>query len=124
MKLMVPQKRMLSPALALDAIQTDRFKTETLSVTVTVPVDKALTPLYVLVLSILKRGTVSILRKGRSTRGWMICTQPVFRFVLTVLEAIVCWASARICWGVNIQTEKPIFLREHWILSFKCCFIR
>ena len=68
MKLMVPQKRMLTPELALDAIRTDRFKTETLSVTVTVPVDKSLTPLYVFALSILKRGTVKYPSQGALNR--------------------------------------------------------
>ena len=68
MKLMVPQKRMLTSALELDAIRTDRFKTETLSVTVTVPVDKHLTPLYVFALSILKRGTVQYPSQGALNR--------------------------------------------------------
>ncbi len=54
---MIPQKRVISPSLTLDAVQTDRFKTETLSVSIAVPMSRDLTPVQVLVLSILKRGT-------------------------------------------------------------------
>lgn len=54
---MIPQKRVISPSLILDAVQTDRFKTETLSVSIVTPMSRELTPLYVLALSTLKRGT-------------------------------------------------------------------
>ena len=54
---MIPQKRVISPTLILDAVQTDRFKTETLSISIAVPMSRELTPLYVLALSTLKRGT-------------------------------------------------------------------
>lgn len=61
---MVPQKRMISPSLMLETIQTDRFKTEALSVTVAVPVSKDRSPLYALALSCLKRGTEKFPTQG------------------------------------------------------------
>ena len=54
---MIPKKKKISSSLMLEAVQTERFKTETLSVTVAVPVSRERSPLYVLALSCLKRGT-------------------------------------------------------------------
>ena len=54
---MIPKKMILSPTLQLEAVMTDRFKTETLSVAMAVPVSKEKTPLYILALACLKRGT-------------------------------------------------------------------
>lgn len=54
---MIPQKKIVAPGLVLDAICTERFKTEILSIAVTVPLDKVRVPFYGLVLSVLKRGT-------------------------------------------------------------------
>ncbi len=54
---MVPQKRVISPSLVLDSVQTDRFKTETLSINIALPMLKEQTPLYTLAMSVLKRGT-------------------------------------------------------------------
>lgn len=65
---MIPQKSLLAPSLELNTIQTERFKTETLSVTVTVPLDKTRVPLYGLVLSVLKRGTEKYPTQGDINR--------------------------------------------------------
>ncbi len=56
---MIPTKRMIASGIFLDAIETRRFKTETLSISLVAPMTEALTPLHVLALSVLKRGTES-----------------------------------------------------------------
>lgn len=65
---MIPQKSFPAPSIELNTIQTDRFKTETLSVTVSLPLEKLVTPLYSLVLSILKRGTEKYPTQGHINR--------------------------------------------------------
>lgn len=65
---MIPQKSFPAPSLELNSIQTDRFKTETLSVTVSLPLDKSVAPLYGLVLSTLKRGTEKYPTQGDINR--------------------------------------------------------
>ena len=65
---MIPQKSFPAPSLELNTIQTDRFKTETVSVTVRLPLDRELTPLYGLVLSVLKRGTERYPTQGHINR--------------------------------------------------------
>lgn len=54
---MIPKKMIVAPGLEVDAIQTEHFKTEALSICVTVPLDRHTVPLYGLALSVLKRGT-------------------------------------------------------------------
>lgn len=65
---MIPKKKVISKALILDAVQTDRFKTETLSVSIATPMSRELTPLYVLALSVLKRGTEKFPSQGLINR--------------------------------------------------------
>ena len=65
---MIPQKSVLSPSIELNTIRTDRFKTETLSVTVCLPLERAKTPLYSLVLSTVKRGTEKYPTQGQINR--------------------------------------------------------
>ncbi len=54
---MIPSRKILSPALALSHIKTDKFKTEMLSVSILAPVDRYRSPMSLLALSTLKRGT-------------------------------------------------------------------
>lgn len=54
---MILKKKMLTPALTLSAVQTSQFKTETLSVCMILPVDAERSPVSLLTLSVLKRGT-------------------------------------------------------------------
>ncbi len=54
---MYPKRKKLSPSLSLSAVQTDTFKTETLSVSIVTPTDEKRSPASLLALSILKRGT-------------------------------------------------------------------
>lgn len=65
---MIPQKKVISSSLTLDAIKTDKFKTETLFVGLAVPMSKELTPLYALTLSTLKRGTEKFPSQGDINR--------------------------------------------------------
>lgn len=51
------KRKKLSPSLSLSAVQTDTFKTETLSVSIVTPTDRKQSPASLLALSILKRGT-------------------------------------------------------------------
>ncbi len=61
---MYPKRKNISPSLSLSAIQTDKFKTETLSVSLLTPIDKKLSPAMLLVLSILKRGNKMFKTQG------------------------------------------------------------
>ena len=61
---MIPKKISLSKALSLSAIQTDKFKTETLSVSIVMPIDPKTSPISLLVLSILKRGCQKFKTQG------------------------------------------------------------
>lgn len=54
---MTPTKSMIAPSVELNSIQTERFKTETLSLTIALPMDRSGSVLYGLLLSLLKRGT-------------------------------------------------------------------
>ncbi len=54
---MYPKRTLLSNSRFLSAIQTDKFKTETLSVSIVMPTDKKVSPTSLLALSILKRGS-------------------------------------------------------------------
>lgn len=65
---MIPEKSLLSPSIELNTIRTDRFKTESLSVTVCLPLERAKAPLYSLVLSTLKRGTEKYPTQGHINR--------------------------------------------------------
>lgn len=62
---MIPKKKVISPSLILEAVQTDRFKTETLSVSIVTPMSREQTPLNVLALSTLKRGTEKFATQGQ-----------------------------------------------------------
>ena len=53
---MYPKKIKISSGLSLNAVQTDKFKTETLSVSLVTPIDQKLSPMSLLVLSLIKRG--------------------------------------------------------------------
>ncbi len=53
---MYPKKKKISSGLTLSAVQTDKFKTETLSVSLVTPIDQKLSPMSLLVLSLIKRG--------------------------------------------------------------------
>ena len=53
---MYPKKRKISQGLSLTAIQTDKFKSETLSVSLVAPIEKKLSPMSALVLALIKRG--------------------------------------------------------------------
>lgn len=53
---MYPAKKKISQGISLCAIQTDKFKTETLSVSLVTPIDIKKAPISLLALSILKRG--------------------------------------------------------------------
>lgn len=55
---MTPKTIQLSKRLTLDTVQTDKFKTEVLSVSLLNPVDAGRSPKSLLALSVLKRGTV------------------------------------------------------------------
>ena len=61
---MYPNKKTLAPSISLSAFQTDKFKTETLSVSLVTPIDKERSPLSLLVLSILKRGCEKYTTQG------------------------------------------------------------
>ncbi len=54
---MEPNRKILSPALALSCIKTEKFKTEMLSVSILSPIDRISSPRALLALSTLKRGT-------------------------------------------------------------------
>ncbi len=54
---MYPRRKQLSPSLFLSAVQTDKFKTETLSVSIVTQTDRKRSPASLLALSVLKRGT-------------------------------------------------------------------
>lgn len=61
---MYPKRKVLSPSLALSAVQTDTFKTEMLSVSIVTPTHARRSPASLLALSILKRGC-----EGFATQG-------------------------------------------------------
>lgn len=61
---MYPRRKQLSPSLFLSAVQTDKFKTETLSVSIVTPIDKKQSPASLLALSVLKRGTEKFKTQG------------------------------------------------------------
>ena len=61
---MIPKKMSLSKSLFLSAIQTDKFKTETLSVSIVMPTDPKASPRSLLALSILKRGCQKFKTQG------------------------------------------------------------
>lgn len=61
---MIPKKMSLSKSLSLSAIQTDKFKTETLSVSIVMPTDPKASPISLLALSILKRGCQKFKTQG------------------------------------------------------------
>ncbi len=61
---MYPKRMSLSESLVLSAIQTDKFKTETLSVSIVMPTDKQTSPASLLALSILKRGCQKFKTQG------------------------------------------------------------
>lgn len=54
---MILKKKKLSPALNLSVVQTSKFKTEMLSVCMILPIDAHRSPVSLLSLSVLKRGT-------------------------------------------------------------------
>lgn len=54
---MILKKKKLSPVLNLSAVGTSQFKTETLSVCMILPIDANRSPVSLLALSVLKRGT-------------------------------------------------------------------
>ena len=53
---MIPDIKQLTPFLTLKTVNTDKFKTERLSVTIEIKPDKRLTPISRFVFSVLKRG--------------------------------------------------------------------
>ena len=61
---MYPKRTALSKLLFLSAIQTDKFKTETLSVSIVMPTDQQMSPMSLLALSILKRGCQKFKTQG------------------------------------------------------------
>ena len=54
---MIPNKGLIAPSVELNSIQTDRFKTETLSITISIPKERSESLLFGLLLALLKRGT-------------------------------------------------------------------
>lgn len=65
---MIPEKRELSPCVTLYTVNTDKFKTETLSVSLVTPIDRELTPVSMLAMSTLKRGTEKYKTQGELNR--------------------------------------------------------
>ena len=61
---MIPKKLSLSQSILLSAIQTDKFKTETLSVSIVMPTEEKNSPASLLALSILKRGCEKFKTQG------------------------------------------------------------
>lgn len=65
---MILKKRKLSPVLGLSAVETDKFKTEMLSVCMILPIDAKRSPVSLLALSVLKRGTQKYPTQGALNR--------------------------------------------------------
>lgn len=61
---MYPYRKVLSPSLSLSTVKTDKFKSETLSVSLITPIDRRKSPLSLLALSVLKRGTEKYRTQG------------------------------------------------------------
>ncbi len=61
---MIPKKITLSDSLSLNYINTDKFKTEYLTVSFVMPIEKENSPLNSLVMSVLKRGTKKYVTQG------------------------------------------------------------
>lgn len=65
---MKPNRKILSPALSLSCIETEKFKTEMLSVSILAAVDRERSPISLLALSTLKRGTEKYPTQGALNR--------------------------------------------------------